>query len=153
MTEPSDRGRVFIVHGRDEAPREKVARLIEKLGLEAVILHEQANRGMTVPEKLEKFGNVGHAVVLLTPDDVGREKSETEERSRARQNVILELGYFVGRLGRERVTALLKDDLEMPSDYLGVVYTRFDEHGAWCLKLARELQSSGYAVDLNRAIA
>ena len=151
-TEPSDYDRVFIVHGHDEAARELVARFITTLGLDAVILHEQADRGMTVPEKLEAYGNVGYAVVLLTPDDVGRNKSDTAENPRARQNVVLELGYFVGRLGRERVTALLKDELEMPSDYLGVVYTRFDEDGAWRLKLARELRIAGYGVDLNQAM-
>ena len=149
---PSDFGRVFIVHGHDEAPREMVARFIAKLGLDPVILHEQANRGMTVPEKLDTFGDVGYAVVLLTPDDVGRKKAESRDSPRARQNVILELGYFVGRLGRERVTALLKDDVEIPSDYLGVVYARFDEGGGWRLDLARELRSSGYEIDLNKAM-
>ena len=151
-SEPTDFDRVFIVHGHDEGPRETVARFIETVGLEPVILHEQANRGKTIIEKLIANGNVGYAVVLLTPDDLGRGKSEDEEKPRARQNVILELGYFLGHLGRERVIALLKDDVEIPSDYMGVVYTPFDEGGAWRQNLARELQTAGYEIDLNRII-
>lgn len=150
--EPTDFHRVFIVHGHDEAPREAVARFITKMGLEPVILHEQANRGMTLVEKLEANGNVGYAVVLLTPDDRGRGESEEEERPRARQNVILELGYFLGRLGRKRVMAILQGEVEIPSDYMGVVYTRFDDGGAWRQRLARELQSASYEIDWNRAM-
>ena len=150
--EPTDVHRVFIVHGHDGAPREAVARFITKIGLEPVILHEQASRGMTIVEKLEANGNVGYAVVLLTPDDRGRGKSEEEEKPRARQNVILELGYFLGRLGRERVMAILQGDVEIPSDYMGVVYTRFHDGGAWRESLVRELQSAGYEIDWNRVM-
>lgn len=150
--EPSDLRRVFIVHGHDEAPRETVARFLTTVGLDPVILHEQANRGMTIPEKLLANADVGFAVVLLTPDDVGRAKSEEQEHPRARQNVILELGYFVGRLGRERVCALLKGSLEIPSDYMGVVYTPFDDGGGWRQNLARELQAAGYEIDWNRVM-
>jgi predicted nucleotide-binding protein len=149
---PSDLRRVFIVHGHEEAPRETVARFLATVGLDPVILHEQANRGMTIPEKLAANANVGFAVVLLTPDDVGRAKSEEQERPRARQNVILELGYFVGRLGRERVCALLKGNPEIPSDYMGVVYTTFDDGGGWRQSLARELQAAGYEIDWNRVM-
>jgi len=147
--EPTDFNRIFIVHGHDEAPRETVARFIASVGLEPVILHEQANRGMTISEKLMANGNVGFAVVLLTPDDMGRAKTETEDKPRARQNVILELGYFVGRLGRDRVCALLKDSVEIPSDYMGVVYTQFDVGGGWRQQLAKELQAAGYDIDWN----
>ena len=147
--ESTDFHRVFIVHGRDEAPRETVARFITEIGLVPVILHEQANRGMTIIEKLIANGNVGYAVVLLTPDDLGREKSEPEEKPRARQNVILELGYFVSQLGRGRVLAFLKDEVEIPSDYMGVIYTPFDEGGAWRQRLAQELESAGYDIDWN----
>lgn len=145
--------KVFVVHGHDEAPREAVARFLEKVGLEATILHEQASRGMTVAEKLDEYGDVGFAVILLTPDDLGRAKSEDHERPRARQNVLLELGYFVGRLGRERVCALKRGDLELPSDYTGVVYTPFDDRGAWRMTLAKELQAAGYDVDWNKVMA
>lgn len=152
ITEPTDLNRVFILHGHDEAPREAVARFIGSIGLEPIILHEQANRGMTVPEKLNAAANVGFAVVLLTPDDVGRAKTDSDDRPRARQNVILELGYFIGRLGRERVCALLKGDVEIPSDYMGTVYTKFDESGGWRPELARELKSAGYEVDWNKVM-
>lgn len=104
----SNKHRVFIVHGHDEAPREMVARFLLEVGLEPVILHEQANRGMTVVEKLQANANVGFAVVLLTPDDEGKSSTEGQLKPRARQNVILELGYFVGLLGRDRVCALRK---------------------------------------------
>ena len=150
--EPTDFGRVFIVHGHDEAPRENVARFILSAGLEPVILHEQANRGMTVLEKLIANGDVGYAVVLLTPDDLGRSIAEGDDKPRARQNVILELGYFLGRLGRERVMALLKGSVEIPSDYMGVLYERYDDGGGWRQKLARELQTAGYEIDWNRVM-
>ncbi len=104
--------RVFVVHGHDEAPREMVARFLEKLGLVAVILHEQASRGRTVIEKVEEHGDVAFAVVLLTPDDEGRSRGGGELMPRARQNVVLELGYFLARLGRDRVCALKRGDLE-----------------------------------------
>lgn len=150
--EPSDFHRVFIVHGHDEAPRETVARFLATIGLDPVILHEQANKGMTIPEKLAAYANVGFAVVLLTPDDEGKVKEAAELQFRARQNVILELGYFVGRLGRDRVCALLKGTVEMPSDYVGVAYTPFDEGGGWRQKLAQELEAAGYDIDWNKVM-
>lgn len=149
LVEPTDFGRVFIVHGHDEASRETVARFIVSIGLEPVILHEQANRGMTIIEKLIANGNVGYAIVLLTPDDLGRSIAEDDDNPRARQNVILELGYFLGRLGRERVMALLKGSVEIPSDYMGVLYEPYDDGGGWRQKLARELQTAGYEIDWN----
>ena len=150
--QPSDFERVFIVHGHDEGPKEAVARFVTGMGLEPVILHEQASRGMTVLEKLIANGDVGYAIVLLTPDDLGRTGWEEGETPRARQNVILELGYFLGRLGRDRVIAILKDNVEIPSDYMGVVYAPFDDHGAWRLTLVREMQAAGYAIDMNEAM-
>lgn len=150
--EPSDFHRVFIVHGHDEAPRETVARFLATIGLDPVILHEQANKGMTIPEKLAAYANVGFAVVLITPDDEGRVKGAADLQFRARQNVILELGYFVGRLGRDRVCALLRGQVEIPSDYVGVVYTPFDEGGGWRQKLAQELEAAGYDIDWNKVM-
>jgi predicted nucleotide-binding protein len=151
--EPSDLNRIFVVHGHDDAVREMVARFVTTLGFEPIILHEQANRGMTIPEKLIAHSNVGFAIILLTPDDLGNGKHETQLQPRARQNVILELGYFVGKLGRERVCALKKGDIEIPSDYLGVVYTDFDNAGGWKLKLGQELQAVGYDVNWNEIMA
>jgi predicted nucleotide-binding protein len=143
--------KVFLVHGHDEAARETVARFVERLGLELVILHEQASQGRTVIEKLERHGNVSFAIVLLTPDDEGRKAGSHSLRPRARQNVVLELGYFIGRLGRSAVCALYKGDIEIPSDYLGVVFTPLDEGGGWRLSLAQEMKVAGLDVDLNKA--
>jgi len=144
---------VFIVHGHDEAARETTARYLERLGLEAVILHEQVNQGRTIIEKLEQSSNVEFAVVLLTPDDVGAAAGAKDKLNpRARQNVVLELGYFVAKLGRSRVCALHKGDVELPSDFLGVVYVPMDSAGGWRLLLARELKGAGFAIDLNEAV-
>ncbi len=144
--------RVFVVHGHDGEPREAVARFLESLDFDVVILHEQANRGRTIIEKFEEHADVGFAVVLLTPDDVGSSATDERRRARARQNVILELGYFLGRLGRSRVVALMRGDLEIPSDVLGVVYTPYDNAGAWKLALAHELIAAEYEVDLKRVM-
>lgn len=144
--------RVFVVHGHDEGARESAARFLERLGLVAVILHEQANRGRTVIEKVEAHGDVAFAIVLLTPDDEGRARTEPNLRPRARQNVLLELGYFVGRLGRDHVCALKKGEMEVPSDFGGVVWTLMDASGGWRLELARELKAAGFDVDMNKAV-
>lgn len=142
--------KVFIVHGHDGEAREAVARFLEKMGLQAIILHEQANQGRTVIEKVEANGDVGFAVVLLTPDDVGCTKGG-EPGPRARQNVLLELGYFIGRLGRAKVCALKRGTLEIPSDFAGVVWENMDSSGSWKLALARELKAAGHDIDLNKA--
>lgn len=142
---------IFIVHGHDEAAKQAVARLIEKLGLHAVILHEQADRGKTIIEKFEHHAGVGFAVVLLTPDDMGHPKDKpAEAKPRARQNVVLELGYFIGILGRSNVCALMKGGIEIPTDFSGVLYTPMDDAGAWKLKLATEIKAAGIDVDLNK---
>jgi predicted nucleotide-binding protein len=142
--------RVFIVHGRKEGPRESVARLLEKLGIEVIILHEQANRGGTIIEKLERHKDVHFAVVLLTGDDEGRLKGDPDPpKSRARQNVILELGYFVGFLGRQHVCALYETGVELPSDWNGVVWVPLDDSDAWKYRLGKELKAAGLAVDMN----
>jgi predicted nucleotide-binding protein len=145
--------RAFVVHGHDDAARETVARFLEKLGVEAIVLHEQATQGRTLVEKLEHYANVDFAVVLLTPDDVGAEAANADQLNpRARQNVVLELGFFVGRLGRSHVCAIHKGPLELPSDYLGVGYVPLDSGGGWRLQLAKELRSAGFEVDMNQAL-
>lgn len=140
--------RVFVVHGHDDL-KHVVARFIEKLGLEAVILAERASGGAGILEKIERYGDVAFAVVLLTPDDVGGPAEGAQHlRPRARQNVILELGYFIGRLGRARVHCLYKGDIELPSDYHGIVYSRTDAAGVdWRVELARELEHAGVVID------
>ncbi len=145
--------KVFIVHGHDAETKESVARFIEKLKLAPIILHEQANSGKTIIEKFEVFSDVGFAVVLLTPDDVGGSKDNSNSiNDRARQNVIMELGYFLGKLGRQRVCALYKAGVEIPSDYQGVVYTEIDKSGAWKTKLAQELVEAGFSINLQALI-
>jgi predicted nucleotide-binding protein len=145
--------KAFIVHGHDEAARETVARFLEKLGVQAIILHEQATQGRTLVEKLEHYADVDFAVVLLTPDDVGAQADMADQLCpRARQNVVLELGFFVGKLGRSHVCALHKGPLELPSDYLGVGYVPLDAGGGWRLQLAKELRTAGFAVDMNEAL-
>jgi predicted nucleotide-binding protein len=147
----SENRKIFIVHGHDNAPREAVARFLDRCGFISVILHEQANQGNTIIEKFEAHSDVGFAVVLLTPDDVGGPKSGPTS-PRARQNVILELGYFIGRLGRSKVCAMKVGELELPSDIFGVVWTPFDGNEGWKASLARELQASGYPVDWNKVM-
>ena len=147
--------KVFVVHGHDKATKESVARFLERLGLNVVILHERPNKGRTIIEKLleESDIDVGYAVVLLTPDDVGKLASEDGEASpRARQNVIFELGLFIAKLGRQRVHALYKEGVEIPTDYQGVLYTPLDNGGAWQVKLAMELKAVGFEIDLNKLI-
>ena len=144
--------KVFIVHGRDEGTREEVARFIERLDKLPVILAEQASAGSTIIEKVEQNADVGFAIVLLTPDDEGGLKDGDGVRSRARQNVIFELGFFIGRLGRRQVCALTKGEVEIPSDYSGVVYIDMDGQSDWRIRLFRELKVAGYDVDANRII-
>ena len=141
--------KIFIVHGHDKEARETVARFISSIGLEPIILHEQANRGRTVIEKVEANSDVGFAIVLLTPDDVGKAKNAEELEPRARQNVLLELGYFIAKLGRDRVCALKRGSVEIPSDFAGVVWETFDDNGAWKQSLGRELEASGLRIDWN----
>ncbi len=148
-----DTNKIFIVHGRDESPKSMVARFLENLGLEPVILAEQPSRGRTIIEKFEQHAQVGFAIALLTPDDAGSlQGDENNLNPRARQNVIFELGFFIGRIGRERVCALTKGDVEIPSDYAGVVYIPFDDSGGWEMRLIQELKSVGFPIDANRVV-
>jgi predicted nucleotide-binding protein len=141
--------RIFIVHGHDNEAKQTVARFISQLGLQEVILHEQVSQGRTIIEKLEANSDVGFAVVLLTPDDEGRPKGGGELRQRARQNVIAELGYFVGHLKRDKVCALVKGDVEFPSDFSGVVFVPFEAASAhWKIELAKELKAAGYQLKM-----
>jgi predicted nucleotide-binding protein len=141
--------RVFVVHGHDVAAKESAARFLIKLGLEPIILHEQPNEGRTIIEKFEAFADVSFAIVLLTPDDVGATQAASNELSaRARQNVVFELGYFVGKLGRSRVCALFSKSVEIPSDFHGVLYIELDDADAWRTKLAQELVQVGMNINL-----
>jgi len=145
---------VFIVHGHDEAIKQSIARFLEKLDLKVVILHEKPDQGKTIIEKLEASSSeidIAYAIVILTPDDVGARASEQDTlQPRARQNVVFELGYFIAKLGRQRVCALYTEGVELPSDFQGVLYTPLDKPGAWKLQLAREISAAGIDIDLNK---
>ena len=148
-------GEIFIVHGHDTPAKIEVARFIERAGLKAIVLHEQPNSGRTIIEKFEDHGGAASfAVVVATPDDIGGESGLVvgKLRPRARQNVIAEMAWFAGRLGRDRVCVLKKGDIEMPSDFAGVGYTEMDDRGAWRVELVKELQAAGYEGDWLKAI-
>jgi predicted nucleotide-binding protein len=148
-TQPGpSRVRVFVVHGHDHGPRDSVARLLENLNFQPVILEEQPDKGRTIIEKFEDYADVQFAIVVMTPDDMGAAKG-SRSRPRARQNVILELGFFIGKLERNHVAALVVGDIETPSDVRGVLYTRYDNGGAWKTKLAREMKAAELPVDMN----
>jgi len=147
---------IFIVHGHDEEMKQAVARTVEKIGLVPIILHEQPNKGRTIIEKFEDYSDVNFAIVLLSPDDIAYPKSKSPEdkRFRARQNVIFELGFFVGKLERKHVFILFREEenFEIPSDYLNICYTPYDNKGKWQYDLIKELKSCNYNVDANKLI-
>jgi hypothetical protein len=143
---------VFLVHGHDDRAKVEVARFMEKLGLDVIILHERTNAGQTIIEKFEREASgVAFAVVLLTADDIGSPKgSAAKPVPRARQNVVFEHGYFIAKLGRSNVAALMDPSVEAPSDYSGVVYIPLVAE-SWKLLLAKEIKGAGIEIDLNKA--
>ena len=143
--------KVFIVHGRDTLLRTQVENVLRALGLEPIILQEQANIGKTIIEKIEECTDVGFGIVLYTPCDEGRLKSEEGKlKPRARQNVVLEHGYLMAKLGRERVCCLVSDDVEFPSDIQGVGYIPANDIDQWKYKIAKELKAAGFDIDMNK---
>lgn len=147
---PRNKRKVFIVHGRDNEAKFEVSRYIENLGLEPIILHEQASRGKTIIEKIEHYANdADFAIILYTHCDngQGRHESNAVPRNRARQNVIFEHGYLMSKLGRENVCALVKGDIEVPNDVSGVVYIDLDPFGGWKRAISKELESCGYTIN------
>ena len=144
--------KVFIVHGHDNEAKQEVARFLEQLRIEPIILHEQASAGMTIIEKIEHYSNdADFALVLYTPCDRGRGALDTKvpPRSRARQNVVFEHGYLMAKFGRENVCALVKGDIEIPNDASGVVYVDLDASGAWRSEVVKELRAAGYSIVFN----
>ncbi|MCA1606184.1 MAG: nucleotide-binding protein [Acidobacteria bacterium] len=149
-----DTATVFLVHGHNGAAKHEVARFIERItGKPPVILDEQANQGRTLMEKFEAHANTAaYAIVLATPDDVGRIQGTdpATDQPRARQNVVFELGYFFGKLGRDRV-AVLNNGVEKPSDVDGLAYISYPASN-WQVELAKELHTAGVSVDMNRSL-
>jgi hypothetical protein len=138
--------RIFIVHGHDDEAKEKTARFIREIGCEPIILHEQPSGGKTVIEKIESNSDVSYAIILYTPCDEGKAIEDIEFRKRARQNVVFEHGYLIGKLGRDKVCALQKSDVETPGDISGVVYITMDDKGAWRYEVIDEMKALGYEV-------
>lgn len=144
------RRKVLISYGQDEEAKTTVAEFVENLGLKPIILDKQLNNGQTIIDKFEENADeTGFAIVLLTPDDVGSSKATGNRKSRAHQNVILELGYFFRSLGHERVCALYKDGVELLSDIPGLVYTSMDSDD-WQLKIRQGMQDAGLPIDMKK---
>jgi predicted nucleotide-binding protein len=144
--------RIFVVHGHDELLKTKTARFIEKLGYEAIILHEQASRGMTIIEKIEANTDVGFAIVLYSPDDKGNTAVAADKGElvmRARQNVVFEHGYLMAKLSRAHVVPLVSGKMELPSDISGVVYV---DDTNWQFEIAKEMKAAGYTINFNKLI-
>jgi predicted nucleotide-binding protein len=149
---PVPRGRkVFVVHGHDEGVREAVARFLDQLGFQPIILHERPNKGRTIITKFrEEAADIGFAVIVMTPDDLGKAANDpSEAKLRARQDVVFELGFFIRALGPDRVAALIKGEIERPSDFDGVMYISLDA-ADWRMKLGQEVQAAGYNIDWNK---
>ncbi len=142
--------KVFIVYGHDTQDREQLELLLRRLKLEPIVLQNVVSVGQTVIEKLESNTDVSFACVLLTPDDEGHQLDHHEEKKkRARQNVVLEMGMFLAKLGRKRVAILMKGDLEKPSDIEGLLYIKFED-SVFEVKdrLAAELQEAGFKINI-----
>jgi len=146
-----NQSKIFVVHGHDDVAKLEVARFLDKMGFEAIILHEQASGNKTIIEKIEAYTDVGFGVVIYTPCDQGGKNEESVKfQGRARQNVVFENGFLIGKLGRDKVCQLVKGEVEQPNDISGIVYTPME--GNWQVTLAKELREAGYAVDMNKVV-
>ena len=152
VTKKLDLNKIFVVHGHDNEAKLEVARFIEKIGFEPIILHEQASGSKTIIEKIEAYSDVGFGVIIYTPCDIGAKRSIPPDlKGRARQNVVFEHGFLIGKLGRSNVCPLVKGEVETPNDISGIVYTSMDKAN-WQLELAKELRAAGYSVNMNKVI-
>lgn len=154
-SEPTTRSKkVFVVHGRDELAKTSLEVFLHEIGLEPIVLHRQADEGLTVIEKFEKHSDVGYVFILLTPDEVAYLRAEEalpdgkrKKELRARPNVIFEFGYFVGKLGRSRVCCIYTGDVSLPSDVHGMIYKRFNQSiDEVAYGIMKDLKASGYDV-------
>jgi predicted nucleotide-binding protein len=147
-----DKKKVFIVHGHDEKLKNQLEILLTEIGLQPVILHRKPDEGMTIIEKFEKHSDVGYAFILLSPDDVlfsinGENISEgkANKEMRARQNVIWEFGFFVGKLGRNRVCCLYKEGVILPTDVSGMLYKEIrNDVEEVAFAILKDLRAAGY---------
>ncbi|MEZ8168158.1 TIR domain-containing protein [Vibrio tasmaniensis 1F-187] len=150
-TPQTSKQKVFIVHGHDEHLRMEVELFVRTVGLEPIVLMNQASGGNTIIEKIEEYGQADYAIVLYTPCDEGRKKGEPDLNGRARQNVVFEHGYFIARLGRDKVAAMVKPGVEIQNDIQGVVYIGVKSD--WKTQLLREFKKAGLSFDMNALIA
>lgn len=149
--------RVFVVHGHDELAKANLEIFLTEIGLEPIVLHRQADAGLTIIEKFEKHSDVGYAFILLTADEMAylrseeaKSDSERKKEYRARPNVIFEFGYFVGKLGRSKVCCLHKGDVTLPSDVHGMIYKKFRESvEEVAFSIIKDLRASGYDIKMN----
>lgn len=145
---------IFIVHGRDHQMRDAVQSVLRGLGVPTVVLEREDDEGQTIIEKFEKEASrCEYAVILCSADDEGRirvkgrKKIETPLKPRARQNVVLELGYFLARLGRQNLFVLHPEEsIEQASDFAGIIYQTYDKGDKWKNKLVRELKKAGFKI-------
>ena len=135
---------IFIVHGHDDFAKNDVRQYVSDIGKEPIILHMQPSAGMTIIEKIDRYSNVGFAVVLYTECDIGAKRDSLVFSRRARQNVVFEHGYLIGKIGRARVVALVKGEVETPNDISGVVYIEMTDDNSWKDQLSNELRNCGY---------
>ena len=143
--------KIFVVHGQDNEMKTDVTQTLQKLDLEPIIIHEKPNSPQTLIEKISDYAHVSFAVVLVSPDDLAYPKETPDEtKYRANQNVIFELGYFLGRLGKQNVIAIYrkKKDFEIPNNYNGVLWIEYKT--GWYFELIRELQATNFDVDANK---
>lgn len=155
VAQDAGRREVFVVYGHDKDAKTQLESMLRRWELEPLIFDQLPSKGKTIIEKLEEYmGKVDYGIVLATPDDVGFRKDHEDERAfRARQNVVLELGILLSRLGREKVAILIKDQttMEKPSDIDGLLYLGFKEDVSEVrTSLAREMAEQGYAIDIKR---
>lgn len=146
--------RIFVVYGHDEIVRTQLDALLRRWDLEPIILDQQSSGGQTIIEKLEEYSqDIAFAIVLATPDDEGKANTESEYKKRVRQNVVLELGMLLAKLGRDKVAILLKEahSFEKPSDIQGLVYIPFQNRiDEVSINLIRELHRAGLTVETSR---
>jgi predicted nucleotide-binding protein len=151
---PAPGDKVFLVHGRDDIAKNAVDLFLRTIGLDPIILHLKPNGGRDLLTKFrEEAAGAGFAVVLMTPDDEGGIAGAGDNNPRARQNVVFELGFFIGKLGPANVVALVKGDVERPSDFNGIVYISYDDSGQWKTLLARELHHAKVPFDAAKAFS
>ncbi|MDH5824281.1 nucleotide-binding protein [Luteimonas sp. RD2P54] len=152
QAEADARARIFVVHGHDREARDQLELVLRRLGLEPFILQNEDGGGRTIIEALEQniYREAAFGVVLMTPDDFGylKTESDADRRPRARQNVILELGMIMASLGRARIAILQKGALERPSDTDGILRIEFNDHVREIVpKLVQRFQAAGFVID------